>query len=81
MKIAFITPFPPYRGCISKHSENLYLELKKNNSIKVFNFKKQYPDFLFPGKTQYLKNYKRKSSIIIDNLITSNSLEIMPSSK
>ena len=57
MKIAFITPFPPYRGGISKHSENLYLQLKKNNSIKVFNFKKQYPYFLFPGKTQYLENY------------------------
>ena len=71
MKIAFITPFPPYRGGISKHSENLYFQLKKNNSIKVFNFKKQYPDFLFPGKTQYLENY---NSNLYDSDRTINSI-------
>ena len=70
MKIAFITPFPPYRGGISKHSENIYNELKKNHQIDVFNFKRQYPDFLFPGKTQYLKNNEKEynSFRIIDSL-------------
>ena len=70
MKIAFITPFPPYRGGISKHSENIYNELKKNHQIDVFNFKRQYPDFLFPGKTQYLKDNKKEynSFRIIDSI-------------
>ena len=70
MKIAFITPFPPYRGGISKHSENIYNELKKNHQIDVFNFKRQYPDFLFPGKTQYLKDNEKEynSSRIIDSI-------------
>ena len=53
MKIAFITPFPPYRGGISKHSENLYSSFINHVDIKIFNFKRQYPSFLFPGKTQY----------------------------
>ena len=60
MKIAFITPFPPYRGGISKHSENIFNHLNKNHYIDIFNFKRQYPDFLFPGKTQYVKEYKSK---------------------
>ena len=30
------------------------MELGKENTVKAFNFKRQYPDFLFPGKTQYV---------------------------
>lgn len=29
-------------------------ELGKEHSVKAFNFKRQYPDILFPGKTQYV---------------------------
>ena len=53
MKIALITPFPPYRGGISSHSKNLYDNLSLENEVVVYNFSRQYPDFLFPGKTQY----------------------------
>ena len=30
------------------------MELGKDNTVKAFNFKRQYPDFLFPGKTQFV---------------------------
>lgn len=30
------------------------MELSKNHTVKAFNFKRQYPEFLFPGKTQYV---------------------------
>jgi len=30
------------------------LELSKSHTVKAFNFKRQYPEFLFPGKTQYV---------------------------
>ena len=53
MKIALITPFPPYRGGISTHSKNLYDCLSLKKEVVVYNFSRQYPDFLFPGKTQY----------------------------
>ena len=58
MKVAIITPFPPYRGGISKHSENLYKELT-NSSIDttVLNFTRQYPNIFFPGENQYLNNF------------------------
>ena len=55
-KIALITPFPPYRGGISVHSKNLYDTLSSHGEVVVYNFLKQYPDFLFPGKTQYDNN-------------------------
>lgn len=32
----------------------MYSELGKEHIVKAFNFKRQYPDFLFPGKTQYV---------------------------
>jgi len=32
----------------------LLQELGKQHTVKAFNFKRQYPDLLFPGKTQYV---------------------------
>jgi glycosyltransferase involved in cell wall biosynthesis len=54
MKIAFLSCFYPYRGGISQFSASLYQELAKTNEVQAFNFKRQYPDALFPGKTQYV---------------------------
>ena len=71
MKIALITPFPPYRGGISAHSKNLYDCLSVNNEIIVYNFSKQYPDFLFPGKTQYRDELIADSSPNVVNILNS----------
>ena len=54
MKIAILSCFYPYRGGISQFNACLYEELSKNHIVKAFNFKRQYPEFLFPGKTQYV---------------------------
>ena len=54
MKIAVLSCFYPYRGGISQFNACLYEELSKNNIVKAFNFKRQYPEFLFPGKPQYV---------------------------
>ena len=62
MKLALITPFPPYRGGISKHSENLYNELRKNNDVIVYSFSRLYPEILFPGTNQYLENSEYKDT-------------------
>ena len=67
MKFAFISPFPPLRGGISKETETIYNYLIKNNhEVKVINFKRLYPSFLFPGKNQYIKenNYQNDQNII-----------------
>ena len=54
MKIAILSCFYPFRGGISQFNANLLTELGKTHDVKAFNFKRQYPDFLFPGKTQYV---------------------------
>ena len=54
MKIALLSCFYPYRGGISQFNACLYGELSKNHIVKAFNFSRQYPEFLFPGKTQYV---------------------------
>jgi len=55
LKIAILSCFYPYRGGISQFNTHLYKELGKDNIVKAFNFKRQYPEFLFPGKTQYVE--------------------------
>ena len=54
MKIAILSCFYPYRGGISQFNACLFEELGKHHTVKAFNFSRQYPDFLFPGKTQYV---------------------------
>ena len=54
MKIAILSCFYPYRGGISQFNACLYEELSREHVVKAFNFSRQYPEFLFPGKTQYV---------------------------
>lgn len=71
MRIAIVSCFYPFRGGISQFSANLYQELGKSNDIKAFNFSRQYPDFLFPGKTQYVTPEDEAEPIESDALLDS----------
>jgi glycosyltransferase involved in cell wall biosynthesis len=53
-KIAIFSTFYPFRGGIAQFSSSLYRSLEKKSVIKAFTFKRQYPNFLFPGKTQFV---------------------------
>ena len=54
MRIAFLSVFYPYRGGIAQFNAHLLEALGRDNEVRAFNFTRQYPDFLFPGKTQYV---------------------------
>ena len=54
MKIAFLSPFYPFRGGIAQFGDSLYLALAAGNEVKAFSFTRQYPGLLFPGKTQFV---------------------------
>ena len=54
MRTAILSAFHPFRGGIAQFNGNLYLELGKTTDVKAFNYSRQYPGFLFPGKTQYV---------------------------
>lgn len=54
MKIAILSCFYPYRGGIAQFNAYLANELGREHTVRAFNFSRQYPGFLFPGKTQYV---------------------------
>jgi len=55
MKVAILSSFYPLRGGISQFNASLLEGLGKcDNDTRAFSFSRQYPDFLFPGKTQYV---------------------------
>lgn len=56
IKIAFFSALPPFRGGISSFSRFLVNALKGKSLIEAFTFKKQYPNFLFPGESQFSRN-------------------------
>ena len=54
MKIAVLSCFYPFRGGIAQFNANLISELGRVHEVRAFNFTRQYPNLLFPGKTQYV---------------------------
>jgi len=53
-KIHFVSPFHPYRGGIAQFSDALLKQLQKSNVVFKINYKRLYPSFLFPGKSQFV---------------------------
>ena len=53
MKIRFVGTAYPMRGGIAQYIAILFNLLSKENELKIYSFKRQYPEFLFPGKTQF----------------------------
>ena len=54
MRIALLSSFYPLRGGISQFNASMLVGLGKCHIVKAFSFSRQYPDLLFPGKTQYV---------------------------
>ena len=54
MRIAILSCFHPYRGGIAQFNAGIFTELGREHTVKAFNFKRQYPSLLFPGKTQFV---------------------------
>lgn len=53
MKISILSTMYPFRGGIAQFNANLYRELEhQQHEVQAVTFKRQYPDFLFPGETQ-----------------------------
>jgi len=51
MKYVLVGPTYPYRGGISHYTTLLYQQLSTVHETRLYSFKRQYPAFLFPGKT------------------------------
>jgi glycosyltransferase involved in cell wall biosynthesis len=55
MRIVYLSTFYPFRGGIAQFNAALYREFEKEHEITAVNFSRQYPEFLFPGETQYVQ--------------------------
>jgi glycosyltransferase involved in cell wall biosynthesis len=51
MRIALIGPVYPYRGGIAHYTSMLYSELSKMHQVKMISFKRLFPKWLYPGKS------------------------------
>ena len=71
MKIPVLSCLYPYRGGISQFGERMLSELGKEHEVRAFNFKRQYPSFLFPGKTQYVSPGDKAPAFLSERLLDS----------
>lgn len=75
MRIVILGPANPYRGGIAALNERLAVELKKEgHEVTIFNFRVQYPGFLFPGKTQYTDDVAPEGLKIVRKVNSVNPL-------
>lgn len=51
MRISLIGPTYPFRGGIAHHTTLLYRHLRARHEVSFFAFRRQYPGWLFPGRT------------------------------
>ena len=73
MRIAILSCFYPYRGGIAQFNASLMEALGRDHDVKAFNFKRQYPSLLFPGKTQYVTSNDEaievESELLLDTVL------------
>jgi glycosyltransferase involved in cell wall biosynthesis len=56
--IVIVGPAHPLRGGLATYNERLARELQQHNKVTLLTFSLQYPNFLFPGETQYSSDAK-----------------------
>ena len=79
MKITILSTAFPLRGGIAHFVGLLYKELIKKHDVNVITFKRQYPAFLFPGKSQLEGGEnaeKIPAEILVDSINPINWLRI-----
>lgn len=75
MKITFLGPAFPYRGGLAAFNERLARQFASEcKDVDIRTFTLQYPEFLFPGKTQYSKGSPPEGIKIIRELNSINPL-------
>ncbi|PZE16793.1 glycosyl transferase family 1 [Putridiphycobacter roseus] len=71
LKITIVGPAHPFRGGIALGNERLANEFQiMGHEVNIITFTTQYPDFLFPGKTQY-STAKAPSNLKIERKLSS----------
>ena len=54
MKVVILGSAHPFRGGLAAYNERLAREfIRQGHSVQIYTFSLQYPEFLFPGTSQY----------------------------
>ena len=53
MRFVLVGPAHPHRGGIAQYNTSLYQALASRHETLLISFRRQYPDFLFPGTSQH----------------------------
>ena len=69
MRIAVLSVFSPYRGGIAQFNQSMCaaFESEGHEVLKV-NFSRQYPQLLFPGKSQFEGSEKAMENALLDSI-------------
>lgn len=80
MKITIVGTAYPLRGGIAHYNALLYKELSRAHQVEIVTFSRQYPEFLFPGKTQIdgggTGEFKVPSRVLVDSINPWNWLSV-----
>lgn len=71
MKVSIFSAFYPFRGGIAQFNARLYRSLETDHGVSAFTFKKQYPDLLFPGTSQYVSDADKADHIPAERIVSS----------
>ncbi len=70
MKISIFSAFYPFRGGIAQFNARLVRSFEKENEVSAFTFKKQYPNFLFPGTSQFVEENDQVDKIKAKRIVS-----------
>lgn len=70
LNIAYLSVFYPYRGGIAQFNAALYRAFEElGHEQKAYTFTRQYPDFLFPGSSQFVNEHDNADPIPADRVL------------
>ncbi|MFQ6678157.1 MAG: glycosyltransferase [Fidelibacterota bacterium] len=74
MNIVIVGTFPPFRGGIANFYHTMAEKLSVNHQVTALNFTTQYPNSLFPGKSQFSESQKKAKYSTVRLLSSTNPL-------
>lgn len=83
MKIAIVSAIYPFKGGIAQFAGAMHKGFENlGHDVKAFTFKRQYPDFLYPGGNQYVSDTDKVDKIASHAIIdTINPLSYFKTAK
>jgi glycosyltransferase involved in cell wall biosynthesis len=63
LKVALVGPTYPFRGGIVHHTRQLAQHLARRHDLRVYGYRRQYPAWLFPGRSQLDPGPRAESAV------------------